>query len=64
MARSDSKEHMDKTDQDATKRSGETHSGSPNPAEPDKTRSTEHKSGYGGEGGTPRTSSDTEQGED
>ena len=55
---------MDKTDKDATKHSGETHSGSPNPVDPSRIRSTEHKSGYGGEGGEPRTSSDTEQGED
>jgi hypothetical protein len=64
MARSDSKEQMDKTDQGAAKRSGETHSGTPNATDPPKNRSTEHKSGYGGDGGEPRTSPDTEQGED
>jgi hypothetical protein len=64
MTQSDSKEQMDKADKGATKRSGETHSGSPNPADPSRTRSSEHKSDYGGDGGEPRTSPDTEQGED
>lgn len=64
MAHSHSKEHMNESDKDATKRSGETHSGTPNAADPSKTRSTEHKSGYGGDGGKPKTSSDTEKGED
>lgn len=57
MHRKDSKEHMNK-DVTPAKRSGETHSGTPNPVDPNKVRSTEHKSGYGGEGGEPRTSSD------
>lgn len=57
MTRKDSKEHMDK-ESGADKRSGETHSGTPNPHDPNKERSTEHKSGYGGEGGAPRTSAD------
>jgi len=58
MAHKDSKEHRDKDGDEATKRSGETHSGNPNPDNPNNNRSTEHKSGYGGEGGEPRTSSD------
>ncbi len=64
MASSDSEEQMDKTGQDATKRSGETHSGTPNPVDPNKTRSTEHKSGYGGDGGEPRATPNTEKGKD
>lgn len=58
MQASDSKEQMNKENADKTDRSGETHSGTPNPEDPNKSRSTEHKSGYGGEGGEPRTSSD------
>jgi len=58
MTPRDSKEHMNKEDAARTRRSGETHSGTPNPDDPNKERSTEHKSGYGGEGGEPRTSSD------
>ena len=64
MARTDSKEQMDNAGRDATQHSGETHSGNPNPAETNKARSTEHKSNYGGDGGEPRTSPDTEKGED
>ena len=64
MAHSGSKEQMDNTGKDATKNSGQTHSGTPNATDPPKTRSTEHKSGYGGDGGQPRESPDTEQGED
>ena len=59
MRARDSKEHMKNEDSDAAEQSGETHSGTPNPVDPPKVRSTEHKSGYGGEGGEPRTSSDT-----
>lgn len=58
MALEDSKEHNKKTGDEATKRSGSTHSGTPNPGNPNDERSTEHKSGYGGEAGKPRTSSD------
>ncbi len=58
MTGKDRKEHMNKTDDKASGTSGETHSGTPNPVDPNKARSTEHKSGYGGEGGKPRTSSD------
>ncbi len=57
MARNDSKEQPHKDEDHATKRSGETHSGTPNPNDPQNSRSTEHKSGYGGDGGEPRTSS-------
>ena len=57
MTHKDSKEHQDTSDK-ATKRSSETHSGTPNPEDPNNNRSTEHKSGYGGEGGAPRTSAD------
>lgn len=59
MTRKDSKEQMNDKDGDALDQSGETHSGMPNPADPNAVRATGHKSGYGGEGGEPRTSSDT-----
>lgn len=53
------KEQMDSKSADRTKKSGEMNSGTPNPTDdPAKGRATEHKSGYGGEGGEPRTSSD------
>ena len=58
MSASEGKEQMNKKNEKKTERSGETHSGTPNPEDPNKSRSTEHKSGYGGEGGEPRTSSD------
>jgi hypothetical protein len=61
MASKDSKEHMDTTEKDPVERSAETHSGTPNAVDPNDARSTEHKSGYGGEGGRPRTSSDERQ---
>jgi hypothetical protein len=61
MRSSDSKEQMDETEKDPVERSGETHSGTPNAVDPNDERSTEHKSGYGGEGGRPRTSSDERQ---
>lgn len=58
MTRRDSKEQMDNKEKNPAQRSGETHSGTPNAVDPNEERSTEHKSGYGGEGGKPRTSSD------
>jgi hypothetical protein len=58
MALEDNKGHNKKTEDEATKRSGSTHSGTPNAGDPNDERSTEHKSGYGGEAGKPRTSSD------
>jgi hypothetical protein len=58
MRGNDSKEQKDRDGADKTARSGKTNSGMPNPEDPTKSRSTEHKSGYGGEGGEPRTSSD------
>lgn len=57
MARSDSKEHMDSRETNPEKRSGDTHSGTPNPVDPTRHRKNEHQSGYGGEGGDPKTSS-------
>ncbi len=60
MTHKDAKKHVD-SDASPAKRSGEMHSGTPNPVDPNKTRSTEHKSGYGGEGGEPRTSSDEKE---
>jgi hypothetical protein len=59
MARKDPKEHMNNTESNPEKRSGDTHSGTPNPVDPNKARSTEHKSGYGGEGGNPRSGGQT-----
>ncbi len=64
MALKDSKQHSEKTGDEATKRSGSTHSGTPNPTDPNKDRATEHKSGYGGDGGLPRKSSDQTQGKE
>lgn len=58
MARDNSKEQNNHGGKTPAERSGETHSGTPNPVDPDRVRSTEHKSGYGGEGGEPRTSTD------
>jgi hypothetical protein len=58
MTHRDTKEQMDNKEKNPTRRSGETHSGNPNAVDPNDERSTEHKSGYGGEGGKPRTSSD------
>ena len=58
MPHNDSKKQRDIGEDEATKRSGETHSGNPNPDNPNNNRSIEHKSGYGGEAGEPRTSSD------
>ena len=37
----------------------DTRSGNPNIDDPNRHRSTEHKSGYGGEGGKPRQSSNS-----
>lgn len=61
MAARDSKEHMTKREKDPADQSADTHSGTPNPGDPNEQRSTEHKSGYGGEAGKPRTSSDEGQ---
>lgn len=61
MARRDSKEQMDSDDDTPAGNAGETRSGTPNPTDPNKMHSNEHKSGYGGEGGEPRTSSDERQ---
>jgi hypothetical protein len=58
MKGKDNKERMNTQDEAAGEPSTETHSGMPNPVDPNTARSTEHKSGYGGEGGEPRTSSD------
>ena len=52
-----SKEQMSADEQTPAENADETRSGTPNPTDPNKMRSTEHKSGYGGEGGEPRTSS-------
>ena len=57
MTSRESREQMDSKETDPKKRSTETHSGTPNPVDPNKTRSNEHQSGYGGEGGEPKTSS-------
>lgn len=52
---------MDSNEANPSKRSKDTHSGTPNPVDPNETRNNEHKSGYGGEGGDPRKSSDENQ---
>jgi len=56
------KEHMDSKETDPEERSVNTHSGTPNPMDPNKARNNEHQSGYGGEGGEPKTSSDQRRG--
>jgi hypothetical protein len=58
MTRRDSKEQMGSDKNTPAENADETRSGTPNPTDPNKVRSTEHKSGYGGDGGEPRTSSD------
>ena len=58
MARQDSKEQIDSDQDTPVENAGDTRSGTPNPTDPNKMRSTEHKGGYGGEGGKPRTSSE------
>ncbi len=58
MKQTDIKERMNNEDKDPVERSGDTHSGTPNAVDPTQERTTEHKSGYGGEGGEPRTSTD------
>ncbi len=60
MTRRDSREQMDDRNRDGLEQSKKTHSGMPGPVHPNSV-STGHKSGYGGEGGEPRTSSDTRQ---
>ena len=55
MTDRDSKEQMDNKEKNPVKRSEETHSGTPNAVDPNKKKSSEHKSGYGGERGEPRT---------
>ena len=61
MTHRDSKEQMDSDRNTPAENAGETRSGTPNATDPNKMRSTEHKSGYGGEGGDPRKSSDQRQ---
>jgi hypothetical protein len=60
MAVQDSKEQMDKGRDQAVDPEG-TNSGNPNVVDPTEKRSSEHKGSYGGEGGKPRTSSDSRQ---
>jgi len=61
MAHNDAKEQMDTQEKDPVERSTETHSGTPNATDPNDQRATEHQSGYGGQGGNPKTSSDERQ---
>jgi hypothetical protein len=61
MKRKHDKEQMDTQENDPVERSDDTHSGTPNAVDPNQERSTEHKSGYGGHHGRPRTSSDERQ---
>ena len=61
MKSSDIKEHMDSNEENPRRRAHETHSGTPNAVDPNKGRDNEHQSGYGGEGGDPKTSSDERQ---
>ena len=64
MVSKDAREHSEKSQTDKTARSGETHSGTPNPGDPNDDHATEHKSGYGGDRGLPRKSSDESQGKE
>ena len=52
------KEQMATDTDERTKKSGKMNSGTPNPEGSTAERTTEHESGYGGEGGEPRVSSD------
>jgi len=52
------REQMATNTDDRTRKSGEMNSGTPNPEGTEEERTTEHESGYGGEGGAPRVSSD------
>ena len=61
MTHRDSKEHMDSKETNPADRAKETHSGTPNPVDPNQHRKNEHQSGYGGEGGDPKSSSDERQ---
>lgn len=61
MTHRDTKEQMDHKEKNPAQRAKETHSGTPNAVDPNEKRSTEHKGGYGGDGGKPRTSSDERQ---
>jgi hypothetical protein len=61
MTTDKTKERMDSEEKDPVERSKETHSGTPNAVDPNQERSTEHKSGYGGDGGEPRNSSNEKQ---
>jgi hypothetical protein len=61
MTRKDAKEHMDTRETNPSRRSKDTHSGTPNPVDPNDTRNNEHQSGYGGEGGDAKSSSDERQ---
>lgn len=61
MTRRNVKEQMDTEEKDPVERSTETHSGTPNATDPNEERDTEHESGYGGAGGSPRSSSDKRQ---
>ena len=57
----ESKEQTNSDDESPATNAGETRSGTPNSADPNRLHEREHKSGYGGEGGEPRTSSDQRQ---
>ena len=52
---------MDNPEPARVDKSTGTNSGNPNVVDPAEERTTEHKGGYGGEGGHPRTSSDERQ---
>ena len=61
MTRQDSKEHENSDDNTPAENADKMRSGTPNATDPNKEQSGVHKSGYGGEGGKPRTSSDERQ---
>lgn len=61
MTSQDSKEQTNSDDKTPVENADEMRSGTPNATDPNKERAGEHKSGYGGEGGKPQTSSDQRQ---
>ena len=60
--RESKKQKKDETQKDSGSSSTETRSGNPNAEDPTDNRTSEHRGGYGGEGGAPRTSSNEADG--
>ena len=60
--RESKKQKKDEAQKDSGSPSTDTRSGNPNAKDPTDSRASEHRSGYGGEGGAPRPSSDEAEG--